>query len=327
MNLDVIGDIHGELPALHALGKFLGYDVDNDWQHPEGRTLVFLGDLVDRGAHSLEVAELVQHLVETGRAACIMGNHEYNLVAWNLQLPGYLHPKLSNKATTEHIESNRARWNPVLEFLRDLPIALTLPDLRIIHACWHVPSYQEVREILQPSGTRSGILAEYIELDSPFTSTALKAGLKPWISKAAGDSPHELLLKGYEVPALPRFRDNDGKERDMKRETWWLGDHDQVLTDRAQVVGHYWHLPPIDGLFCPPHPSGHPALRDWAKKLVARVPDSGSLPAEGEMFCVDFNGVTQACERGRACVGALRWPERRIAWATAPRTRTALGHD
>lgn len=49
---DVIGDIHGELPALEKLGNALGYDVHNGWRHPHGRALVFLGDLVDRGKHS-----------------------------------------------------------------------------------------------------------------------------------------------------------------------------------------------------------------------------------------------------------------------------------
>jgi hypothetical protein len=31
---DIIGDVHGELPALTALGRELGYDVDGGWVHP-----------------------------------------------------------------------------------------------------------------------------------------------------------------------------------------------------------------------------------------------------------------------------------------------------
>ena len=41
---DIIGDVHGELPALRQLGRDLGYDVDGGWTHPDNRLLVFLGD-------------------------------------------------------------------------------------------------------------------------------------------------------------------------------------------------------------------------------------------------------------------------------------------
>ena len=41
--LDIIGDVHGEFTALQALLHHLGYDATG--YHPEGRTLVFVGDL------------------------------------------------------------------------------------------------------------------------------------------------------------------------------------------------------------------------------------------------------------------------------------------
>ncbi|MBI3180537.1 MAG: hypothetical protein HYZ28_00080 [Myxococcales bacterium] len=106
----------------------------------------------------------------------------------------------------------------------------------------------------------------------------------------------------------------------MKRATWWQDADPLVLRDRTQVVGHYWNVPPLDGQFCPPHPSGHPALRQWQRALSQRVLHSGSAPFTGEVACVDFNGVTLAAD-DRACIGALRWPERQIAWAIGPRTR------
>ena len=84
--IDVVGDVHGQLSALRALGQHLGYAVDSDWSHPGGRVLVFVGDLVDRGEDSFGVCELVMHLVRDGRALCLMGNHEYNLVKWSFGL-------------------------------------------------------------------------------------------------------------------------------------------------------------------------------------------------------------------------------------------------
>ncbi|MDH3441675.1 MAG: metallophosphoesterase, partial [Gammaproteobacteria bacterium] len=48
--LDIIGDIHGEFDALMNLLDVLGYDEEG--QSPEGRKIVFLGDLIDRGPDS-----------------------------------------------------------------------------------------------------------------------------------------------------------------------------------------------------------------------------------------------------------------------------------
>lgn len=325
MKLDIIGDIHGELGALSALGRELGYDVDRDWRHPEGRVAVFLGDLVDRGAHSLEVVEQVMAMVEQERAACIMGNHEYNLVANSLGLPGYLEPKSSNAPTIASMERNPTRWRRPLEFLRTLPLGFVLPDLRIIHACWHVASYSAVKAILEPrSFAAGGPLRGFVALDSPFTDRGLKEGLEPGDKTEREDSPHEILIKGFELPAAQPFRDSEGTLRDKIRATWWKGGDALVLRDRPQVIGHYWNLPPVDGNFCPPYPSGHPELKAWQREVLKRTPARGTVAFTGDIACVDFNGVTAASTDGRACVGALRWPEREIVWASAPRTRARV---
>ena len=76
--LDVIGDIHGEISALENLLEHLGYDEKGI--HPEGRKLVFVGDLVDRGENSWAVYKKVRALIENEKAYCILGNHELNLL-------------------------------------------------------------------------------------------------------------------------------------------------------------------------------------------------------------------------------------------------------
>ncbi|MBQ0132114.1 MAG: metallophosphoesterase, partial [Comamonas sp.] len=76
--LDIVGDIHGELSALEHLLTHLGYDAQG--RHPEHRTLVFVGDFVDRGPDSPGVVDLVQRLVEGGHACAIAGSHEINLL-------------------------------------------------------------------------------------------------------------------------------------------------------------------------------------------------------------------------------------------------------
>ncbi|EFF93660.1 protein serine-threonine phosphatase [Streptomyces sp. e14] len=70
---DIIGDIHGCSAELEALLGKLGYV---DGVHPEGRTAVFVGDLVDRGPDSPGVLRRVMAMVTSGHALCVPGNHE-----------------------------------------------------------------------------------------------------------------------------------------------------------------------------------------------------------------------------------------------------------
>src|SRR6266567_5047668 len=75
--VDVVADVHGEIDALRALLRQMGY---RHGVHPEGRRLVFLGDLTDRGPDSPAVVALVSRLIDKGLAQCVLGNHELNLL-------------------------------------------------------------------------------------------------------------------------------------------------------------------------------------------------------------------------------------------------------
>jgi protein phosphatase len=70
---DIVGDIHGCACELESLLGKLGY---TDGVHPEGRTAVFVGDLVDRGPDSPGVLRRVMSMVRSGNALCVPGNHE-----------------------------------------------------------------------------------------------------------------------------------------------------------------------------------------------------------------------------------------------------------
>lgn len=83
---DIIGDVHGCLnELLDLLGK-LGYECSADpmgrfvdASHPEGRRVIFVGDLVDRGPDSAGVLRLVMGMVLAGHAMAVSGNHEDKL--------------------------------------------------------------------------------------------------------------------------------------------------------------------------------------------------------------------------------------------------------
>ncbi|BDH55431.1 polynucleotide kinase-phosphatase [Tsukamurella sp. PLM1] len=78
---DVIGDVHGCASELRTLLTDLGWRVRADGaDHPEGRTAVFVGDLVDRGPDTPGVLRLVMGMVAAGNALCVSGNHENKLV-------------------------------------------------------------------------------------------------------------------------------------------------------------------------------------------------------------------------------------------------------
>ncbi len=84
---DVIGDVHGCRAELEALLAELGYALARDEQgrpagasHPQGRRVIFLGDLVDRGPDTPGVLRLVMGMAVDGSALCIPGNHENKLL-------------------------------------------------------------------------------------------------------------------------------------------------------------------------------------------------------------------------------------------------------
>ncbi len=88
---DIIGDIHGCFDELTDLLARLGYETDPfeagsealiHARHPEGRTAIFVGDIVDRGPQSLNALRLVMGMVGAGTAHCVIGNHDFKLNKW-----------------------------------------------------------------------------------------------------------------------------------------------------------------------------------------------------------------------------------------------------
>lgn len=88
---DIIGDIHGCADELQTLFGKLGYGIA--WSEdrgdrvvevtpPDGRKVVFVGDLVDRGPNSPDALRIAMSMVAAGTAYCVQGNHERKLGRW-----------------------------------------------------------------------------------------------------------------------------------------------------------------------------------------------------------------------------------------------------
>ena len=136
--IDIVGDIHGELGALRELMSHLGYDSDG--RHGDNSHLIFVGDLCDRGPDSPGVALLVKRLVDAGRAQCVLGNHELNILRQAKKLGnGWWHVEDHDRAKGRHLDCRRAgdiERDVIYDFFASLPLALERDDLRVIHAAW-----------------------------------------------------------------------------------------------------------------------------------------------------------------------------------------------
>ncbi|RVW09809.1 polynucleotide kinase-phosphatase [Prescottella agglutinans] len=137
---DVIGDIHGCRAELETLLGRLGYVIERDEQgravdarHPDGRTVVFLGDYVDRGPDAPGVLRLVMGMVAAGHALAVPGNHENKLVK---ALRGHkVTPSHGLAETLEQLsgESDEFR-KQVASFCDGLVAHLVLDDGRLVVA-------------------------------------------------------------------------------------------------------------------------------------------------------------------------------------------------
>lgn len=87
---DIIGDVHGCYIELCELLEKLGCSVDAEnfrARPPDGRTVIFLGDLADRGPESVKVLKLAMNMAGGGDALCLPGNHERKLLRYLEGLP------------------------------------------------------------------------------------------------------------------------------------------------------------------------------------------------------------------------------------------------
>ena len=110
MNYDLIGDIHGHSEPLAQLLDKLGYaKTDGVFRHAD-RQVIFLGDFVDRGPDQRGVLEIVRPMIDGGAALSVMGNHEFNAIAYHT-----LDPDDHSCHLRVHTEKNRKQHEVFLE--------------------------------------------------------------------------------------------------------------------------------------------------------------------------------------------------------------------
>jgi len=240
-NYDLIGDIHGQAKELVELLRLMDYELnDGVWQHAN-RKVIFLGDFVDRGEYQKEVIDTVRPMIEQGHALSVMGNHEYNAIAYCTKndegqfLRSHIDKHANqHRAFLDAYEGDPEEYSRVIEWFKTLPLWLDLEGLRVIHACWDP---EHIEQILQHLGG-SNLLTDQLLHTSATRDT--------WQYKAI-----ETLLKGKEIP-LPKgqhFFDKDNNIRHHIRIKWW---DKSVNTYQSMFMGPsdaITHIPndPVEG--------------------------------------------------------------------------------
>lgn len=228
---DVIGDVHGCADELEALLAQLGYAVrEGAYRHPD-RTAVFVGDLIDRGPAQLRVLQIVKAMVDAGSARMVLGNHEFNALAYATEWPRgsgkHLRPHDdpdnpdAAKNERQHAEfleqvTGEARAE-YLAWFRTQPLWLDLGGIRVVHACWHEASMAALGD-------------DRISTDEQLVRASTK-----------GDPIYEAvetLLKGPEISLVehrqPPYLDKDGHSRGAARLRWW-NETATTLADLAEM--------------------------------------------------------------------------------------------
>lgn len=138
----VVGDIHGCYSELRLL-------LDNHW-NPESETLVFLGDLVDRGPESYKVITYIMELKNKYDVVVIGGNHDELFIEW-LESPedgGYYYD-IGGRETIDSFFGNRLSFEllpsvlaeklksdfpEIIKFLKELPSFFETEKFIFVHA-------------------------------------------------------------------------------------------------------------------------------------------------------------------------------------------------
>ena len=295
--LDIVGDVHGEIEALENLLARLGYAANG--AHPDGRRLVFVGDLVDRGPDSPAVLRKVRDLVAAGRAQCIAGNHELNLLRGEEKHGNswWTNPANAGEHTVAVTAADKAELTP---FLAGLPLILERDDLRVVHACWRDKSLRalegfdgpnvcidelynhyrgKVSEKLAGDRILSDMKKEWVReaprLEDP-DWTPVMLPYTAFVSEHAQmDNPVAVLTSGMEEVAAKPFWAG-GKWRMVSRVKWWEDYNDATPV----IMGHYWRR------FDPDSDIG---TGKYGPDLMAGYAHNEWMGKRRNVYCADFS--------------------------------------
>jgi hypothetical protein len=322
MQYDIIGDIHGQADKLEALLTKLGYNhKDRAWRHPS-RKAIFVGDFIDRGPKGVEVVNIVRDMVDADSARAVLGNHELNAIAWhtpNAAKPGdYLRPRFEapwgdknrhqHQAFLAQVEANAPLHRSIVDWFLTLPLWLDLPELRVVHACWH----QAYIDWLAPQLREGHFL----------TPELMVAATQEPADKAEKDQPGPTIFKAVEavtkgielqLPPSVTFVDKDGIARNRVRARWWDA---EATTYRAIANMSAVERQALPDTAIPAHLQVNYSSRKpvfFGHYWMSGVPDTMSPYAA----CVDYSAGKDGPLVAYRYDGELPLSAKNFVWATA----------
>lgn len=220
-----VGDVQGCSPSLKALLKKL----------PKKSNLIFLGDLVNRGPDSLGTLRQLKSLQESGRAECILGNHDLHLLAIEAGLR-----KAKGLDTVDAILKAPDR-KELIDWVRHRPMALSNGKVLTVHA-GVLPQWD---------------LQQTIECAQEVEKALRSKSFKEFLANMYGNTPNKWSnsLKGYErlrliTNTLTRmrfctpngqmeFESKEGLENGPKGYIPWFSTPKRKTADTLIYFGHW----------------------------------------------------------------------------------------
>ena len=210
---DIIGDIHGHVDELKAILSDLAYSQHGHGYRHSDRKVIFVGDFVDRGPAIIEVVDIARAMVDAGDALAVMGNHEYNAIAFHTPRPGkkdeWFRPH-SDKNLKQH-QATLDQLSPreladAIAWFQTLPVAIEIGGIRVAHASW------QTRDI----DCINGALTDVGRFTPEFLAMSEDAG-------SDLNNAIENVLKGPELqmPDGHSIVDKAGHRRDSVRIKWY----------------------------------------------------------------------------------------------------------
>lgn len=225
---DIIGDVHGHAEELKQLLTQLGYQRSGHGFRHDERQVVFVGDFIDRGPGIRETIQIARATVENGNGHAVMGNHEYNAIAFHTPCParpGFFRKRTEknqhqHQTTLDQLSSLEMR--DAIKWFKTLPVAIELDGFRVVHASWQPADIAEIDTAISKFGRFTiDFLIHACDSENPLHQAI------------------ENVLKGPEIklPDGMSFFDKDGHERFSTRVRWYADPAGMTIQDYSIGAG------------------------------------------------------------------------------------------
>jgi hypothetical protein len=217
-------------------------------------------------------------MVDAGDAQAIMGNHEFNAIAYGTPdgKGGHLRPHVEKNIhqhgyTLDQFTNHQDEWTEWLNWFKALPMFLDLGALRAVHACW--------------DAERIPLLSGHDLMEEAFLQACVTR-------KAPEYRAIENVLKGPELflPPSVLFTDKEGVARPTIRTRWWQNTVGMTMGELVMPlpmeINHpikARHLKTI-----PNYPADAPPVffgHYWMP------PDAPRVPLTPNIACLDYSGA------------------------------------